>query len=88
MRFFFIPVFFQENFGECFSSKPKKYYRCHWKGTEKKKEEAIIIAVKMSVIGAVKHKCGGELPVSPGEKRDTVDNIVFIVRKMNSYHFL
>ena len=58
------------------------------KGTEKKKEEAIIIAVKMSVIGAVKHQFRGELPVSPGEKRDTVDNIVFVVRKMNSYHFL
>lgn len=42
----------------------------------------------MSVIGAVKHQFGGELPGSPEEKRDIVDNIVFIVRKMNSYHFL
>lgn len=42
----------------------------------------------MSVIGAVKHQFGGELPGSPGEKRDSIDNIVFIVRKMNSSHFL
>lgn len=42
----------------------------------------------MSVIGAVKHQFGGKLPGSPEEKRDIVDNIAFIVRKMNSYHFL
>ena len=42
----------------------------------------------MSVIGAVKHQYSGKLPGSPEEKRDIVDNIVFIVRTMNSYHFL
>ena len=44
--------------------------------------------MKMSVIGADKHQFGGELPGSPGEKRETIGNIVFIVRKMNSSHFL
>ena len=39
----------------------------------------------MSVIGAVKHQFGGELPGSPGEKRDSIDNIVFIRNGMNSF---
>lgn len=47
-----------------------------------------MLTVKMSVIAIVLHQFGSELPGSPGEKRDIMNNIVFIIRKMNSYHVL
>ena len=47
-----------------------------------------MLTVKLSVTAVIRPQFDSELPGSPGEKRDIMNNIVFIIRKMNSYHFL
>lgn len=53
-----------------------------------RRKEIITLTVRFDVIAIVRHQFHSELPSNLGEKRNIMNNIVSVIRKISSHHFL